>query len=201
MATIVTRVGKGSPLSFVEVDANFTNLNTDKEETINSLPLDTVMSATADYISFYDTAATSVKKIVPANSVFFNRTVVIKVLGDTIPTYVQEGISFFTIPSSLNDLYLSGVSGEVGAHVYTAGTTGTTTVMLYNETDSVDMLSTGITIDTGETDSSTAAAAPVVDTSNNQVSTADVIRFDIDTIQTGTAANGLEVRMQFVGSS
>jgi hypothetical protein len=201
MATIVTRVGKGSPLSFTEVDDNFTNLNTDKEETINSLPLDTVMSATADYISFYDTAATSVKKIVPANSVFFNRTVVIKVLGDTIPTYVQEGISFFTIPSSLNDLYLSGVSGEVGAHVYTAGTTGTTTVMLYNETDSVDMLSTGITIDTGETDSSTAAAAPVVDTSNNQVSTADVIRFDIDTIQTGTAANGLEVRMQFVGSS
>lgn len=201
MATIVTRVGKGSPLSFTEVDDNFTNLNTDKEETINSLPLDTVMSATADYISFYDTAATSVKKIVPANSVFFNRTVIIKVLGDTIPTYVQEGISFFTIPSSLNDLYLSGVSGEVGAHVYTAGTTGTTTVMLYNETDSVDMLSTGITIDTGETDSSTAAAAPVVDTSNNQVSTADVIRFDIDTIQTGTAANGLEVRMQFVGSS
>ena len=201
MATIVTRVGKGSPLSFVEVDANFTNLNTDKEETINSLPLDTVMSATADYISFYDTAATSVKKIVPANSVFFNRTVIIKVLGDTIPTYVGDGISFFTVPSSLNDLYLSGVSGEVGAHVYTAGTTGTTTVMIYNETDSVDMLSTGITIDTGETDSSTAAAAPVVDTSNNQVATADVIRFDIDTIQTGTAANGLEVRMQFVGSS
>ena len=32
MATIVTRSGKGSPLTNVEVDANFTNLNTDKLE-------------------------------------------------------------------------------------------------------------------------------------------------------------------------
>ena len=32
MATIVTRAGKGSPLTHVEVDANFTNLNTDKAE-------------------------------------------------------------------------------------------------------------------------------------------------------------------------
>lgn len=30
MSTIVTRSGKGSPLTFVEADANFTNLNTDK---------------------------------------------------------------------------------------------------------------------------------------------------------------------------
>lgn len=33
MATIVTRAGKGSPLTHVEVDANFTNLNADKAET------------------------------------------------------------------------------------------------------------------------------------------------------------------------
>jgi hypothetical protein len=32
MATIVTRAGKGSPLTHNEVDANFTNLNTDKAE-------------------------------------------------------------------------------------------------------------------------------------------------------------------------
>ncbi len=32
MATIVTRAGKGSPLTISEVDANFTNLNTDKAE-------------------------------------------------------------------------------------------------------------------------------------------------------------------------
>jgi len=32
MATIVTRAVKGTPLTHVEVDANFTNLNTDKVE-------------------------------------------------------------------------------------------------------------------------------------------------------------------------
>ena len=33
MATIITRSGKGAPLTNAEVDANFTNLNTDKVET------------------------------------------------------------------------------------------------------------------------------------------------------------------------
>jgi len=40
MSTIVTRAGKGSPLTNTEVDANFTNLNTDKAE------LDTSVSFT-----------------------------------------------------------------------------------------------------------------------------------------------------------
>lgn len=33
MATIVTRAGKGSPLTHAEVDANFNNLNSGKAET------------------------------------------------------------------------------------------------------------------------------------------------------------------------
>ena len=33
MATITTRSAKGTPLTNTEVDANFTNLNTDKVET------------------------------------------------------------------------------------------------------------------------------------------------------------------------
>ena len=35
MATITTRSGKGSPLTNNEVDANFTNLNSDKIELTN----------------------------------------------------------------------------------------------------------------------------------------------------------------------
>ena len=198
--TIVTRSGKGSPLTHDQVDANFNNLNSGKDDTVNNLPLDTVMSSTADFIPFYDTAATAVKKITPINSVFFNRTIIIKVLPDAIPTYVGNGIAAITIPLALNGLVLSAVAGDLGAHVYTAGVTGTTDIMIHNLTQAVDMLTTVITIDTGETDSSTAAAAPVVDTDNNTVSTADVIRFDIDAISTGTAANGLEVRMQFKGA-
>jgi hypothetical protein len=197
--TIVTRAGKGSPLTHDQVDANFDNLNDGKEDTLNNLPTDTAMSSTADYIEFYDTAATAVKKITPINSVFFNRTVIMKVLPDSIPTYVGNGISAFTIPLALNGLYLSGTAGDLGAHVYAAGTTGTTDIMLRNSTTGNDMLTTVITIDSGELDSSTAAAAPVVG-SNNQVSTADVIMFDIDAVSSGTAANGLEIRMQFKGA-
>ena len=36
MATIITRSGKGSPLTHTEGDANFTNLNNDKLENINN---------------------------------------------------------------------------------------------------------------------------------------------------------------------
>jgi len=197
--TIVTRSGKGSPLTHDQVDANFNNLNSGKDDTINNLPLDTTMSDASDFIPFYDAAAAAVKKITPINSSFWNRTVILKVVPDALPTYIGNGISAFTIPPTLNGLYLSGAAGKVGAHVYTAGVTGTTDVMIHNLTQAVDMLSTAITIDAGETDSSTAATAPVVN-SNNQVSTADVIRFDIDAISTGTAANGLEVRMEFKGA-
>ncbi len=80
--TIVTRAGKGSPLTHNEVSVNFNNLNSGMDDTMNNLPLDTVMSESADFIPFYDTAATAVKKITPINSVFFNRTIIIKVLPE-----------------------------------------------------------------------------------------------------------------------
>lgn len=37
MTTIITRATKGTPLSHVELDANFTNLNNDKLEKSNNL--------------------------------------------------------------------------------------------------------------------------------------------------------------------
>jgi hypothetical protein len=51
MATIVTRAGKGSPLTHNEVDANFTNLNSDKAE-VSSLGTAAFTATTA-----YATAA------------------------------------------------------------------------------------------------------------------------------------------------
>jgi hypothetical protein len=46
MSTIVTRAGKGSALSYVEVDANFTNLNTDKIQSGNTVASLVITSAT-----------------------------------------------------------------------------------------------------------------------------------------------------------
>ena len=46
MSTIVTRAGKGSALSYTEVDNNFTNLNTDKIQSGNTVAALAITSAT-----------------------------------------------------------------------------------------------------------------------------------------------------------
>ena len=50
MATIVTRAGKGSPLTHTEVDTNFTNLNTNKLETA-AIPLGTLAAPSISFLS------------------------------------------------------------------------------------------------------------------------------------------------------
>ena len=199
MATITLRETKGSPLSFSEVDGNFSNLNDDKQELINSLNTDTVMSETADYVAFWDSGAVVSRKILGIDTPFFYRTIIIKALPDADDTYVGNGITAVTIPATFDGLYLY----SIGGHVYTAGTGATTDVQLYNLTTAVDLLSTKLTIDASETDSSTAATPAVINSSGstNRVYTATVLRIDIDQIASGSAAKGLEIRMEFRGSS
>ena len=78
------------------------------------------------------------------------------------------------------------------------GTAGSiTTVQIHNLTDAQDILSTPITIDLNEKDSSTAATQPVI-SGNNNVSTGDVLRIDVDAVATNTL--GLEIRMVFTAA-
>tara|TARA_R100000093_G_scaffold58691_1_gene30669 strand:+ start:237 stop:818 length:582 start_codon:yes stop_codon:yes gene_type:complete len=191
MATIVLRETKGSPLTFAEADGNFTNLNDDKQETIPNLGLAASADMAADKISFYDTSAAATRSILfDKLTAFTERTLVVKCVADTIGPSVGNGITHVTIPSTLDGKNLQSAQ----AHVYTVGTGNTTTVQLHNLTDGQDMLSTPITIDASEKDSSTAATPSVVG-SYGGVSTADVIRIDVDVVATGTL--GLEVRMVF----
>jgi hypothetical protein len=191
MATITLRESKGSPLTFAEADANFTNLNDDKQETIPNLGVVTSADMAADKISFYDTSSAATRSILFNKLTAFNeRTLVIKCVADTIGPSVGNGITHVTIPSTLDGKNLQSAQ----AHVYTAGTGSLTTVQLHNLTDGQDMLSTPITIDASEKDSSTAAT-PSVTGSYNGVSTADVIRIDVDIVATNTL--GLEIRMVF----
>jgi len=191
MATITLREVKGSPLTFAEADANFTNLNDDKQETIPNLGVVTSVDMSADKISFYDTSSAATRSILFNQlTAFAERTLVIKCVADTVGPAVGNGITHVTIPSTLDGKDLQSAQ----AHVYTAGTGSLTTVQLHNLTDGQDMLSTAITIDASEKDSSTAAT-PSVTGANNGVSTADVIRIDVDVVATSTL--GLEVRMVF----
>ena len=119
-------------------------------------------------------------------------SVVIQVLDGTSYTSVGDGAAYFTIPEELNGMNLVGVH----AAVITAGTTNTTDIQIRNVTDSADMLSTKMTIDSGEMSTSTAATPAVIDTSHDDVVTNDLIAVDIDAVST-TPAKGLIVRLRF----
>ena len=116
----------------------------------------------------------------------------IPVFDSSTNTATGDGAFFFRVPAELNGMNLTGVA----ACVYTAGTTGTTDVQIRNKTDSVDMLSTKLTIDSGETDSSTAATPAVINASYDDVATGDVLAIDVDAVST-TPAVGLFVELRF----
>jgi hypothetical protein len=110
----------------------------------------------------------------------------------TVDVSTGDGGSYIHVPKEYAGMKLV----EVHALVITAGTTGTTDIQLHNVTGAVDMLTTVITIDSGETGSDTAATPPVINTSNNTVAENDVLRVDIDAVSS-TAPKGLIVTMGF----
>lgn len=103
-----------------------------------------------------------------------------------------DGKYYFRVPEKFNSWNITAVHAEV----ITAGTTGTTDIQIHNVTDAVDVLSTKLTIDSGETGSDTAATPAVINTSNDDVATNDLLRIDVDAIST-TAPKGLLVTLVF----
>lgn len=91
-----------------------------------------------------------------------------------------DGQAYATIPAKLGGKRIR----RVHARVLTAGTTGTTDIQIANVTNSVDILSTKLTIDSGETGSDTAATAAVINHSNSLLATNDLLRIDIDAVST-----------------
>jgi hypothetical protein len=125
-----------------------------------------------------------------AGSDYGKRVIAIEVFGPTTDTATGDGAKYFRIPSVLDGYNIV----EVAAQVVTAGTTNTLDIQIHNVTDTVDVLSTKLTIDSAEVDSSTAATAAVINGANDAVATADQFRIDIDAVHT-TAAKGLIVEI------
>lgn len=109
--------------------------------------------------------------------------------GATLAT--GDGKAYFRVPSLVN----GGTISAVAAHVTTVSSSGSVTVQIHNVTDTVDVLSTALTIDANEKDSATAATPAVINASNDDVATADELRIDID--GAGTGAKGLIVELTF----
>lgn len=93
-----------------------------------------------------------------------------------------NGKDYWTVPPELNGWDLVSVFGAV----YTASSSGTPEFQIHNLTDTQDMLSTSLTIDANELNSSTAATPAEINTSYDDVATGDIIRLDVDTAGTGT---------------
>jgi hypothetical protein len=120
-----------------------------------------------------------------------SRTIIIKAIADATALAAGDGIATVVIPEELNGKNLVAV----GAHVFTASSSGLPSVMIHNLTDAADMLTTAITIDATEVDSKDATTPAVIDASHDDVATGDVIRIDVDA--DGTDTTGLEIRLRF----
>lgn len=120
------------------------------------------------------------------------RTVFIVILDDTVDTAVADGEGDFEwVPG---DIFAGYNIVDIECGVYVAGTTGTTDIQLHNVTSAADVLSTKCTIDSGETSSHTAEAPAVIDTGEDDITSADRYRFDFDAIST-TAAKGAWIEL------
>lgn len=127
-----------------------------------------------------------------AGSDYGKRVVGILVVDAGTDTATGSAKAFFRIPSAMNGWNLVGVASQV----FSTGTTGVTLVQVRNVTDTTAMLSTGLTVDSTETDSSTAATAAVINGAADDVATADKIAIDVNAVHT-TAAKGLFVELVF----
>lgn len=107
------------------------------------------------------------------------------------PLTVGNGKAYFRVDSLMNGWKLAAVN----AACVTASSSGLPTVQFTNLTGSLPMLSTPLTLDVGETDSSTAATPAVINPANATVATADHLRVDVSVAGTGTI--GLLVEMVF----
>ena len=116
----------------------------------------------------------------------------IVILDNTVATSVTDGVGNFewVVPKVLDGWNIV----DVEAGVYVVGTTGTTDIQIHNVTSAADILTTKITIDSGEFSSHTAATGAAISASEDDLTTADRIRFDVDAIST-TPANGLWIQL------
>lgn len=131
MSTIVTRTGKGSPLTFAEMDANLTNLNTDKLEAAD-LHAATAKTtpANSDEIPLLDSASSfSLKKLLWSDLVTALTSLFAPVTSGT-SILKGDGSGGFSNAAAGTDYQApigthTGVVKGNGANAITAATAGT----------------------------------------------------------------------------
>lgn len=108
-----------------------------------------------------------------------------------------DGAAYFVVPASMDGWNLVSVEASNLTAAATGSGSETTDIQVHNLTQAADMLSTKLTIDEDEFNSSTAAAAAVIDTSNDDVATGDRLRIDLDDVPSTTGGTGLVATLGF----
>jgi len=127
-----------------------------------------------------------------AGSVFGEVVVQMVVFDFATEVATGDGKFYLHIDNKLAGMDLVRVHGEA----ITAGTTGTMDVQIANVDAAVDMLSTKLTWDSTETGTDTAVTAAVINTLNDDVQLNEVLRVDVDAVQT-TKAKGMIITLVF----
>jgi hypothetical protein len=128
MSTIVTRTGKGSALSYVEVDANFTNLNSDKIQSGGSASIITLTSASIAALTVTSSAVTSSSvSVLTATSASISALTATSstLTNPTVNNYTEGVVSIGTVTTA-NTLSLT--NGTVQTATLTASTACTFTM-------------------------------------------------------------------------
>ncbi len=204
----VLRVGSGPTIGFGAVDLADTDAVTGTLPAGNLPTASTTASGIAEAAigSEVDTGTDAARYVTPdalaGSTIFGRRAIQVVVFDFTTANATGDGKFYLWMPPEINGMNLVAIS----AQVISVGTTGTLNVDIARcaavatgnacSGTVVDVLSTNLTIDSNEDDSSTAAAAAVIDTANDDVSTGQVYRIDVDAIHT-TPAQGLIVNLEF----
>jgi hypothetical protein len=124
MSTIVTRSGKGSPLTHNEVDANFTNLNTDKVEKTAA----DITGGTIDNTSIGATTPSTVNA-----TTITGQTGVLRGTGQNLLTNSQDfsSANWIKILTTVSGTLFTAPDGTTTANKNTASSTGTALRQIY----------------------------------------------------------------------
>jgi len=144
-----------------------------------------------------DTGTDAARVVTPdglAGSVHGIKHIAFTIANASTTPATGDGQAHFVIPAGLNGMNVVAVMGVVT----TVSSSGTPTFALRRERSgsAVDVLSTNVTIDANEKTSSTAATPAVINASNDDLATADILYVDLDTVGTGAKGHQLVVSVQ-----
>jgi hypothetical protein len=137
MSTIVTRAGKGSPLTNTEVDSNFTNLNTDKLESTYSGAMNSLTGGTS--IATVGTVTTGTWSATAIGATKGGTGQTTYATGDTLYASASNTLSKLSKPASATSILQmdsagapswldKGATGITGVGTVTTGTWNGTAV-------------------------------------------------------------------------